>query len=146
MPEELGKGLYLAGVGMGLVFAALVVFMVVLFVLKRVFPGEDVPETTLPSVEASGVVEQALAPEMAASPATLEYVSIPGARIAVAAVGAYMAMEYGFDPADPGPVLLTGQEQSSGRSAWAQGGRVSLVESQGHRPLPQGRHFRSHGL
>ena len=44
MPEELGDGLYLALVGMGLVFFSLVVFMLILLALQRLFPGEEVAE------------------------------------------------------------------------------------------------------
>jgi Na+-transporting methylmalonyl-CoA/oxaloacetate decarboxylase gamma subunit len=44
MPEDLGDGLYLALVGMGLVFFSLVAFMLILLALRNLFPSEEVAE------------------------------------------------------------------------------------------------------
>tara|TARA_B100001750_G_C15258574_1_gene471469 strand:+ start:134 stop:586 length:453 start_codon:yes stop_codon:yes gene_type:complete len=43
MSEEMNQGIRLAAMGMGLVFCALLAFMLILFALRQFFPGEELP-------------------------------------------------------------------------------------------------------
>lgn len=43
MSEEMNQGIRLAALGMGLVFCALLAFMLILFALQKLFPGEELP-------------------------------------------------------------------------------------------------------
>ena len=154
MPEELGDGLYLAGIGMGLVFVALVIFLLILLALRRFFPGEDAPPEsqggtgppapeTAESTQAGQVIA---APGLAQPPATPggpDYGRIPGARIAAVAVATYLAMEQEEHPQQD-PVAPAQEAPSPSRSTtWGDRGRAAMLDSQGHRPPAYGQRPRS---
>ena len=114
IPENLAEGLNLAGTGMALVFAALVVFMLILMALQRLFPGEEIepeiselgapPELVAEMVH---IAETAPAIERAPEPPApaVEQVGgrIPGSQIAAMAVAIYLSME---QQAQPQPVAV----------------------------------------
>ena len=154
MAEELREGLDLAVVGMGLVFLTLVVFMLILFALRKLFPGEDVAEDveTDEAPAEVGAIEEAqqvsvhpvvaTTQEPSATVATTSGGSIPGRsmpgeKIAAMAVAMYLAMEQEESAANtPVPTTTVGTSQS--RSDWTTQGRDALRQSQGHRPQPYG--------
>ena len=43
MPEQLEQGLYIASLGMGIVFLSLVVFLVIVLLLGKLFEENDLP-------------------------------------------------------------------------------------------------------
>jgi len=149
MAEELREGLDLAVVGMVLVFLTLVIFMLILFALRKLFPGEEVVEDVeTDEVTAKiGVTEDAqqvsVQPIMATTqepPATVVAASggsMSGGKIAVMAVAIYLAMEQEESAANtPVSTATVGTFQS--RSGWSNLGRSSLWESQGRRPQAYG--------
>jgi Na+-transporting methylmalonyl-CoA/oxaloacetate decarboxylase gamma subunit len=149
LTEELGEGLYLATVGMGLVFLTLVAFMLILFALGKLFPGEEVAEDSETDEAAAGAdaTEQAghvsVQPVFVAAqqPARISVGSgdgrIPGAKIAAMAVAMYLATEQGESVVNTTAPAAT-MNQFRGSSVWAIHGRESLRESQGHRPQSYG--------
>ena len=158
MPEDLAKGLYLSGVGMGLVFVALVAFMLTMMLLQRLFPDDTVePEKVGSSggdaIEKAASVETAEPPR----PAEVESRSGPsGARIAAMAVPLYLAMEeeeMGLnDYAQVNGQTVEAAAVAASPSApatpqavsnWTTGGRTALMESQSHRPTPYGQKLHS---
>ena len=44
MTDNINEGIYISGIGMGLVFLTLVVFMIILLVLNKIFPGEEIAD------------------------------------------------------------------------------------------------------
>jgi Na+-transporting methylmalonyl-CoA/oxaloacetate decarboxylase gamma subunit len=154
MTEEMGEGLYLAAVGMGVVFFTLVVFMLILFALGKLFPGEEVPED-IETDEAPGEVgvimeEQQVRPQpvvaniqepsatgAAASAGSIAAGSIAGSRIAAMAVAMYLAMEQ-EERAANALVSSTTVGTAQSRGEWTARGRDSLKQSQGQRPQAYG--------
>ena len=149
MPEDLGEGLELAAVGMGLVFFTLVIFLLILLALRKLFPGEEVAEI----IETDGASEEA-GPIEEAQPVSVELaiatpqepsaaavaptgVSMSGGKIAAMAVAMYLAMEQEERTANT-PAATTGGNPSQEPSAWSNLGRPSLWESQGRRPQAYG--------
>ena len=127
LPENLAEGLNLAGTGMALVFASLVVFMLILVALQKLFPGEELDTETPPELIEETILEHqapAVTPppavEVAEPPATPEPPAppeiqapgrIPGAQIAAMAVSIYLAMEREeqtqlVEVLEPEPVLV----------------------------------------
>jgi Na+-transporting methylmalonyl-CoA/oxaloacetate decarboxylase gamma subunit len=153
MPEELGDGLYLAGIGMGLVFVALVVFLLILLALRRFFPGEEVPPESqggsgspvVEMAEADQAGQASAATGLASPPATPvgpDYGKIPGARIAAVAVATYLAMEQEEHPQQD-PIAPVQETSSPSHSTWGDRGRAAILDSQGHRPPAYGQRPRS---
>ena len=157
MPEDLGKGLYLALVGMGLVFFSLVAFMLILLALRRLFPSEEIAE----AIETDEDPVMAAIKEMEAEeePATVERSPaefqgqlappggptggrIPGAKVAAIAVALYLAMDQEGDVAHP-PVVPNAWTPSRDYSDWSIQGRASHWESQGRRPQAYGQRSQS---
>lgn len=154
MSGEMGEGLRLAAVGMGLVFLTLLVFMLILFALRKLFPGEEMDED-VETVEAPpkvGVAEvgviieaqQAVAipQEPSAAVVTASTGSIAGGKIAAMAVAMYLSMEQ-EESAMNTPVSSTTMSTSQSRSKWTTQGRDSLRQSQGHRPQAYGQKIHS---
>jgi hypothetical protein len=151
MPEELGEGLDLALVGMGLVFITLVIFMLILFALRSLFPGEEIVEDVQGvDTEEDPVAAAIMEMEAHEDPAIEEHShsalqehtatrdastdgSIPGYKVATIAVALYLAMQQEAD-ATPIPVLPSTWTPSQDPSGWSILGRSSLWGSQGHRP------------
>ncbi len=156
VPENLAEGLNLAGTGMALVFAALVVFMLILMALQKLFPGEEIEEEEFPEAaepelvaeviqvtETAPVVEEAPEPPAVAVEQTVG--RIPGSQIAAMAVAIYLAMEQQPQPVAvvaAEPVLAQAPSSASppspattpyGRSSWGRIGREAMLESQGRR-------------
>ena len=156
IPENLAEGLNLAGSGMALVFAALVVFMLILMALQKLFPGEEVETEVLESGAPPELVEEMVqiaetapvaerAPEPPAVAIEQTGGRIPGSQIAAMAVAIYLAME---QQEQPRPVAVMAAEPTSaatpapapspgttlyGRSSWGRIGREAMLESQGRR-------------
>ena len=158
VPENLSEGLNLAGTGMALVFAALVVFMLILIALQKLFPGEEIEEEEFPEAaepesvaeviqvaETAPVVERA--PEPPAVAVEQPVGRIPGSQIAAMAVAIYLSMEQQERPQPVAvvaaePVLAQAPSSASppspattpyGRSSWGRIGREAMLESQGRR-------------
>ena len=150
IPENLAEGLNLAGTGMALVFAALVIFMLILIALQKLFPGEEMePEPEMPVVEAPEEPQAAEidsgeeAPEPPLIPVVEAPGRIPGSQIAAMAVAIYLAMER---EEQPQPVAVAAAEPVSapapahspattqyGHSSWGRIGREAMLDSQGRR-------------
>ena len=154
VPENLAEGLNLAGTGMALVFAALVVFMLILMALQKLFPGEEIepevsevaaPEPVAEAIqvaETAPVVEEA--PEPPAPAVEQPGGRIPGAQIAAMAVAIYLAMEQ-QERSQPPAVAVAEQPVAAqppasqpaatpyGRSSWGRIGREAMLDSQGRR-------------
>ena len=124
IPENLAEGLNLAGTGMGLVFAALVVFMLILMALQKLFPGEEIEEEVSESgappelvtemvqiAETAPVVERA--PEPPAPAVEQTGGRIPGSQVAAMAVAIYLAMER---QEQPQPVAVVAAEPAVANS------------------------------
>ena len=154
MTEELGEGFYLAAVGMGLVFLTLLIFMLILFALRKLFPGEEVAEdveTDEAPTEVGVIMEEqqvSVQPVMATtqepsatvvtpSAGSIAGDRIPGGKIAAMAVAMYLAMEQEESAANT-PVPTAAVGTSHVRSNWTTRGRDALRQSQGHRPQPYG--------
>jgi Na+-transporting methylmalonyl-CoA/oxaloacetate decarboxylase gamma subunit len=147
MAEDMGEGLYLAAAGMGIVFLTLLVFMMILFALRKLFPGEEVPEDTAEDAaevrviqEAQRVMSTTQEPSAAgaiASAGSTVAGRIAGSRIAAMAVAMYLAMEQ-EEMAATILVSNTAVGASWNRSNWTTQGRDSFRQSQGHRPQAYG--------
>ena len=128
MSAELTEGLRLAGSGMGLVFATLVVLMLILYALGKLFPDESpeepagepaaeqevtpaaatleepAPEAIEPppfEAQPAPVLAATPEPQPAAAPAARQ--GVPGAKVAALAVAVYLAMEQGGGPSRCSP-------------------------------------------
>ena len=159
MPEDLGDGLYLTLVGMGLVFLSLVVFMLTLLALQRLFPSEEVAEvieTDEDPVAAAitdydpvaAAIREAEADEDPAieeqAPARLQEHTealgsptngrISGAKVAAIAVATYLAMEQEERGVAQPPVVPSAWAPNQDHSGWSILGRASLWGNQGRRP------------
>ena len=152
MPEDLGDGLYLALVGMGLVFLSLVAFMLILLALRSLFPSEEVAEIVetdedpvaaaireAEAEEEPAIEEGATArlQEQKAAPDGPTNGRISGARVAAIAVAMYLAMEQEENVAHP-PGVPSTWTPSQDYSGWSSLGRASLWGSQGRRPQAYG--------
>ena len=144
MAEELGEGLNLAAVGMGLVFLTLLAFMLILFALQKLFPGEEVDEDveTEEAPAQVGVTQEAqpvvATPQEPSAPVVAAPAgSIAGGKIAAMAVAMYLSMEQEESAANT-PVSSTTVGASRSRNGWTTQGRDSLRQSQGHRPQAYG--------
>ena len=149
MTEELGEGLNLAAVGMGLVFFTLLAFMLILFALQKLFPGEEVDEDveTEEAPAQVGITQEAQpvvatpqepsAPVVAAPAGSIAGHRIAGGKIAAMAVAMYLSMEQEESVANT-PVSSTTVGASQSRNGWTTQGRDSLRQSQGHRPKAYG--------
>ncbi len=155
VPENLAEGLNLAGTGMALVFAALVVFMLILMALQKLFPGEEIEEEEFseaaepePVAEVIQVAETAPVVERAPEPPAVAVEQpvgrIPGSQIAAMAVAIYLSMEQQEQSqpfavaAEPTPAATPALAPSPattpyGRSSWGRIGREAMLESQGRR-------------
>ena len=151
MPEDLGEGLYLAAMGMGLVFFSLVIFMLILLALAKLFPSEvaeviqtdETPAATEREDKQASEERTAIGvQEPLAVPAPLTEGRIPGAKIATMAVALYLAMEQEESAAQT-PVATSARDPSQNSSTWSVLGRVSHWESQGRRPQAFGQRSQS---
>ena len=151
IPENLAEGLNLAGAGMAVVFAALVVFMLILMALQKLFPGEEMEMEVLEAAEASEAPQVAVvnsdeeAPEPVAVMDNGAGGRIPGSQIAAMAVALYLAMEQ-EEQAQPTAIAVTEPVSATapvptptpaaaphGRSSWGRIGREALLDTQGRR-------------
>ena len=149
MAEELREGLDLAVVGMVLVFLTLVIFMLILFALRKLFPGEEVvedvetDEVTAKVGVTEGAQQVSVQPIVATTqepPATVVAASggsMSGGKIAAMAVAIYLAMEQEESAANT-PVSTATVGTFPSRRGWSNLGRSSLWESQGRRPQAYG--------
>jgi Na+-transporting methylmalonyl-CoA/oxaloacetate decarboxylase gamma subunit len=153
MPEDLGEGLYLTAVGMGLIFLSLIVIMLILLALRRLFPGEEVAESietdeALATVEREGELQAsdqrspAELQEPSAAPGGPADGRIPGVKIAAMAVALYLAMEQEEYVAHS-TVETDAWPPSQNYSGWSIRGRASQWESQGRRPPAYGQRSQS---
>ena len=151
IPENLAEGLNLAGTGMAVVFAALVVFMLILMALQKLFPGEEIELEVLVPAEAPEAPQVAVvnsdeeAPEPVAVMDNGAGGRIPGSQIAAMAVALYLAMEQEEQAqltaiAVTEPVSATAPVPTPtpaaapyGRSSWGRIGREALLDTQGRR-------------
>ena len=151
IPENLAEGLNLAGTGMAVVFAALVVFMLILMALQKLFPGEEMELEVLEPAEAPEAPQVTVvnsdeeAPEPVAVMDNGAGGRIPGSQIAAMAVALYLAMEQEEQAqltaiAVTEPVSATAPVPTPtpaaapyGRSSWGRIGREALLDTQGRR-------------
>lgn len=157
MPESLGEGLYLALIGMGLVFIALVVFMLILLALQKLFPNEEVTNgdftygdqgkvlTALKNVDATKIDEPA---REELGQTSLESNVPPnqsalGPRVAALAAALYITLENGPDSTKPSGTTVNPSAISRIYNGWSVLGRASLWSTQGHRPESYGQRTQS---
>ena len=151
IPENLAEGLNLAGTGMAVVFAALVVFMLILMALQKLFPGEEMELEVLEPAEAPEAPQVTVvnsdeeAPEPVAVMDNGAGGRIPGSQIAAMAAALYLAMEQEEQAqltaiAVTEPVSATAPVPTPtpaaapyGRSSWGRIGREALLDTQGRR-------------
>ncbi|MBI2856489.1 MAG: OadG family protein [Chloroflexi bacterium] len=140
MPEDLGEGLYLTGVGMGLVFLALVAFMLILLALRRFFLDEEpAPERQeVPRGQPEQEAIPATATEVSPAPGPQSAAAIPGPRVAAMAVALYLAMEQEEQPLGAEDPLRPQPAPSQHATSWSAQGRASLMASHGRRPPAYG--------
>ena len=151
IPENLAEGLNLAGTGMAVVFAALVVFMLILMALQKLFPGEEMELEVLEPAEAPEAPQVTVvnsdeeAPEPVAVMDNGAGGRIPGSQIAAMAVALYLAMEQ-EEQAQLTAIAVTEPVSATapvpiptpvaapyGRSSWGRIGREALLDTQGRR-------------
>ena len=163
IPENLAEGLNLAGTGMAVVFAALVVFMLILMALQKLFPGEEMelevpepePAEVSEAMQVTAVNSDEEAPEPVAVMDNGAGGRIPGSQIAAMAVAIYLAMEQEEQAqltaiAVTEPVSATAPVPTPtpaaapyGRSSWGRIGREALLDTQGRRAPSYGNRPRS---
>ncbi len=161
IPENLTEGLNLAGTGMAVVFAALVVFMLILMALQKLFPGEEMELEVLEPAKAPEAPQVAVvnsdeeAPEPVAVMDSGAGGRIPGSQIAAMAVALYLAMEQ-EEQAQTTPIAATEPVSATapfptptpvaapyGRSSWGRIGREALLDTQGRRAPSYGHRSQS---
>ena len=129
--DNLLEGLYLAGVGMGLGFASLMAFLLVLLVIRRVYPDSDTQSEQKMHSELSENDSNkfdSLPGDQGEEPTTL---SPNGEKIAAMAVAVYMQME---EEENMSQFVSSQNDTFSIQSNWKVDGRNALMSSQGHRP------------
>ncbi len=129
--DNLLEGLYLAGVGMGLVFASLMAFLLVLLVIRKVYPDSDTQSEQKMHSELSENDSNkfdSLPGDQGEEPTTL---SPNGEKIAAMAVAVYMQME---EEENMSHLVSSQNDTFSIQSNWKVDGRNALMSSQGHRP------------
>ena len=130
MTDNINEGIYIAGVGMGLVFLTLVVFMIILLVLNKIFPGEEITD----EIDSKAVADL----ESAASVNDIDMnFTGPldkglGSRIAAMAVGLYLTME------EDKVVTIADASNEIEARAWNKESQNSFWNSQGSRPTAYG--------
>ena len=136
---------------MAVVFAALVVFMLILMALQKLFPGEEMELEVLEPAEATEAPQVAVvnsdeeAPEPVAVMDSEADGRIPGSQIAAMAVALYLAMEQ-EEQAQPTAIAVTEPVSATapvptptpaaaphGRSSWGRIGREAFLDTQGRR-------------
>ena len=144
MPADLREGLYLTGVGMGVVFFALSGLLLVVVALQRLFPGKETPpssqggEAPGQELEAREKHTPTELPQPLQATSSQSYGGETGAQIAAIAAAAYLSMEQEGQPETarrevPKPPV------SQPSSTWGTRARMTLMESQSRRPPPYGR-------
>lgn len=148
MPKDLGEGLYLTAVGMGVVFFCLAALMLVLLVLRKLFPGEEVAESVetqeAPAVVGTEVAQQAskglasveVQEPLAALQGSTEGRTV-GVEVAVMAVAKYLATEQ-QEQVGQAPAVDRATTPSQEGSDWKTQGRDLSRGNQGRRPPPYG--------
>ena len=129
--EKLLEGLYLAGVGMGLVFASLVAFLLVLLVIRRVYPDSDTQSEQKMNAELSENDSNKFEGPVADQSQEPTKALVDGEKIAAMAVAVYMQME---EEENIGQLVSSQSDTFSIQSNWKLDGRNALMGSQGHRP------------
>ena len=134
MTDNLAEGVYLSGIGMGLVFLTLVAFMLILLLLKRIFPGDDMAEDEdTNNSEQDVILDGNLNFDGTNMNAQQNQGSQGlGAKIAAIAVSLYLATE-------KDETLSISAENFGRQSKWNKSGRESFWDSQGGRSEPYGR-------
>ncbi len=136
---------------MAVVFAALVVFMLILMALQKLFPGEEMELEVLEPAEATEAPQVAVVNSDEEAPEPVAVMDngvggrIPGSQIAAMAVALYLAMEQ-EEQAQLTPIAVTEPVSATapvptptpvaaphGRSSWGRIGREALLDTQGRR-------------
>ena len=137
---------------MGLVFLALLAFLLIMVVLQRLFPEDGAPLEELGSgggeeaVEDTALTEPTVPPQAESGPG--QEGRLPGAQIAAMAVAMYLSMEQEESGGQgEGEVAVTTPASMpvlpSGVSNWSLSGRTALMEGQSRRPPPYGQKLSS---
>lgn len=130
MTDNINEGIYIAGVGMGLVFLTLVVFMIILLVLNKIFPGEEITDEV--DSKSSNDAELAEADNEMDMNHTGPLDEGLGSKIAAMAVGLYLTME------EDKVVTITDASNEVAASVWNKDSQNSFWNSQGSRPTAYG--------
>ena len=130
MTDNINEGIYVDGVGMGLVFLTLVVFMIILLVLNKIFPGEEIAGEV--DSKSANVVESA----ETVNDIDMNY-SGPldkglGSRIAAMAVSLYLTTE------EDKVVTIADVSNEGEATAWHKESQNAFWNSQGSRPSAYG--------
>ena len=129
MTDNLNEGIYMAALGMGLVFLTLIVFMIILLLLKKIFPEDDTTDTV--DFQTSNHTELMDTPDQI----DMSYTGLDrvlGSKIAAMAVSLYLAME------QDNVVNISNASGSIESSVWNKQSKNSFWNSQGSRPNSYG--------
>ena len=146
MPVNLANAAYIAYTGMALVFITLAIFLVVLLVLQKLFPVQQVTTAVESNVNISpvGILSERMSKGESMNLSSEESsvlggesseISTTGQQIAAMSVALYMAMEKEQATANLHQENVS-DSQLHGHSGWSIQGRTSLWNSQGRRPPP----------
>ena len=134
MTDNLTEGIYLSGIGMGLVFLTLIAFMLILLLLKWVFPGEDIDtdeETNDSEKDMISLGNLSMADADMNIQQNQDSQGL-GSKIAAMAVSLYLATE-------KDGTLSMSPENSGVHSKWNKSNRESFWDSQGGKSSPYGK-------
>ena len=133
--DNLLEGLYLAGVGMGLVFASLTAFFLVLIVIRRLYPEFETDSVQESNLEESEDIPSSTDPATNENQQDSTLVYPNGEKIAAMAVAVYMQME---EEQAMQQLIYSGGDNPSHQSSWRLDGRNAMMSTQGHRPTSYG--------
>ena len=138
MAVEIEQGLYIASLGMGIVFLSLVILLVIVLLL-RMLPHETDPHTT-DNTEDRGNISAIQGDSKSSNKGELQppikserYTNTQ--EVAAMAVSLYLTLEEELDTDNPSPDKA---QDISSPSKWKTQGRSTLMAVQGHRPAPFG--------
>ena len=139
MPEEIEQGLYIASLGMGIVFLSLVILLIIVLLL-RMLPHETDPLTIDNTEEQENI--SAIEGDSKSSnkgklqPSVKSEHDTNTQEVAAMAVSLYLTLEQELDADNHSPEKA---QDISSPSKWNAQGRSTLMAAQGHRPTPFGK-------
>ena len=136
MPEEIEQGLYIASLGMGIVFLSLVILLVIVLLLRMLFPGPD--PTAIDNPEGQDGIQSIQGDFNSSNKNKLHPLGKIGSgtntqEVAAIAVSLYLTLEQELDIDNHNSDKT---QNVSSPSKWRNQGRSALMAGHGHRPSP----------